>query len=64
MVGGRARPFAKESEPGRIALMDNFEWMSGFGPKFGLVAVDLTTQKRTIKPSAAVLGNIARRNTL
>jgi beta-glucosidase len=46
------------------SLMDNFEWMSGFEPKFGIVAVDLTTQKRTIKPSAAVLGNIARKNSL
>ncbi len=46
------------------SLMDNFEWMSGFTPKFGLVAVDLKTQKRTIKPSAAVLGNIARKNSV
>ncbi|MHB8504095.1 MAG: glycoside hydrolase family 1 protein [Candidatus Acidiferrales bacterium] len=46
------------------SLLDNFEWMSGFAPKFGLVAVDLATQKRTIKPSGAFLGNIARRNSL
>jgi beta-glucosidase len=44
--------------------MDNFEWMSGYEPKFGMVAVDRATQKRTIKPSAAILGNIARRNAL
>lgn len=46
------------------SLLDNFEWMSGFEPKFGIVAVDLATQRRTIKLSGAVLGNIARRNSL
>jgi len=46
------------------SLLDNFEWMSGFEPKFGIVAVDLATQRRTIKPSGAFLGNIARRNSL
>lgn len=46
------------------SLLDNFEWMSGFEPKFGIVAVDRATQKRTIKPSGAFLGNIASRNSL
>jgi len=46
------------------SLIDNFEWNSGFKPKFGLVAVDRDTQMRTVKPSAAYLGNIARRNAL
>ncbi len=46
------------------SLLDNFEWMSGFEPKFGIVAVDRATQRRTIKPSAAMLGNIARTNSL
>lgn len=46
------------------SLMDNFEWNSGFKPKFGLIAVDRDTQKRSVIPSAAHLGNIARRNAL
>jgi beta-glucosidase len=46
------------------SLMDNFEWMSGYGPKFGIVAVDRATQRRTIKPSATFLGDIAKRNSL
>ncbi len=36
------------------ALIDNFEWAEGFSPRFGLIAVDYTTQKRTIRPSAFV----------
>jgi beta-glucosidase len=46
------------------SLLDNFEWNSGYGPKFGLVAVDRETQKRTIKPSARMLGKIAKSNSL
>lgn len=42
------------------SLLDNWEWFSGYGPKFGLVSVDRTTFQRTPKPSAAHLGRIAR----
>lgn len=43
------------------SLLDNWEWFSGYGPKFGLVAVDRTTFKRTPKPSARHMGAIARK---
>jgi len=44
------------------SLFDNYEWMLGYRPKFGLVAVNRETQERTVKPSARYLGEIARRN--
>jgi beta-glucosidase len=43
-------------------FLDNFEWVSGFRPKFGLVEVDRTTFARTPKPSARWLGAVARAN--
>ncbi|MGA9796321.1 MAG: family 1 glycosylhydrolase [Rhizomicrobium sp.] len=46
------------------SLLDNFEWTSGFSKHFGLVAVDLQTFKRTLKPSAFHLGAIARANRI
>ena len=46
------------------SLLDNFEWVSGYGPKLGIVAVDRATQKRTVKPSAVVLGHIAKANRI
>ncbi|MGO4375834.1 family 1 glycosylhydrolase, partial [Paenibacillus sp. MCAF20] len=46
------------------SLMDNFEWQQGFSKTFGLIEVDRSTQKRTLKPSARYLGNIALTNSL
>lgn len=46
------------------SLLDNYEWVFGYKPKFGLVAVDRQTFKRTPKPSAYVLAAIAKRNSL
>jgi beta-glucosidase len=46
------------------SLIDNFEWVFGYGPRFGLCTLDRKTFKRTPKPSAAVLGAIARKNSL
>lgn len=46
-------------------LMDNYEWGAGIGHgAFGLATVDPVTFKRAPKPSAHVLGQIARANAL
>jgi beta-glucosidase len=45
-------------------LIDNFEWFFGFGHTSGLCSLDRATFKRTPKPSAAVLGAIAKRNAV
>jgi beta-glucosidase len=42
------------------SLLDNFEWMLGFEPRFGLIAVDRNTQKRMPKESLTFLGSFSR----
>jgi beta-glucosidase len=46
------------------SLIDNFEWVHGYGPRYGLATVDRQTFDRQLKPSADVLGAIARRNAI
>ena len=42
------------------SLLDNFEWSSGWTPRFGLVAVDRKTFARTPKPSLGAYGDLVR----
>jgi beta-glucosidase len=46
------------------SLMDNYEWGAVGHANFGLASVDPVSFKRSPKPSAAVLGAIARNNSL
>ncbi|WP_194774394.1 GH1 family beta-glucosidase [Pararhodonellum marinum] len=46
------------------SLMDNFEWIFGYGIRFGLFYMDYETLERTPKQSAAYFKNIAKSNTL
>ena len=46
------------------SLIDNFEWIFGYGVRFGLHSFDPVTFVRTAKPSAAIYGAIARDNAV
>lgn len=43
------------------SLLDNFEWDKGKWPRFGLAAVDYSTGKRTLRPSALWFGKIIKK---
>ena len=42
------------------SLLDNFEWTSGYAPRFGLIAVDRKTFARTPKPSLGAYGSLIK----
>ncbi|WP_176593450.1 glycoside hydrolase family 1 protein [Sphingobium sp. EM0848] len=46
------------------SLLDNFEWVSGYGPQFGLASVDRKSFARQPKPSALIFSAIARSGDL
>ena len=46
------------------SLMDNFEWAEGYWPRFGLVHVDWSTLRRTVKDSGRYYASIVAENTL
>ncbi len=43
------------------SLTDNFEWSSGFWPRFGLAKVDYDTKKRTLRPSAVWFAGVIKK---
>lgn len=46
------------------SIYDNFEWMLGYGPRFGLYHVDYDTFERTPTEGATVFGDIAKERKL
>ena len=46
------------------SLMDNFEWDSGFEPRFGLIKIDYKTLERKPRPSASYYAKICKNNQL
>ncbi|HUO83669.1 MAG TPA: family 1 glycosylhydrolase, partial [Thermoanaerobaculia bacterium] len=43
------------------SLLDNYEWLDGFGPRFGLYDLDPSTLVRTARPSVRTFRDLGRR---
>lgn len=46
------------------SLLDNFEWHEGFEPRFGLVEINYSNQKRKVRYSAYVYKEIIKHNAI
>jgi beta-glucosidase len=47
------------------SLLDNFEWDKGFGPRFGLIAIDYEDNLRRIpRPSSIIYAEICKNNVI
>jgi len=46
------------------SLLDNFEWDKGFAPRFGLIDVDYSNYKRTIRESARKFAEVCKTGVL
>jgi len=46
------------------ALLDNFEWDKGFGPRFGIIGVDYATGARTVRESARRFARVCETGAL
>ncbi|MEO6721488.1 MAG: GH1 family beta-glucosidase [Ferruginibacter sp.] len=46
------------------SFTDNFEWAEGYRPRFGLVYIDFTTQKRIIKESGYWFSKLIQSNSV
>jgi beta-glucosidase len=46
------------------SLIDNFEWIDGFGPRFGLFEMNYATQERVPRPSAHYFKEMGRLQSL
>jgi beta-glucosidase len=46
------------------SLLDNFEWASGYGKRFGIIHVDFATQERIIKRSGRWYADVIAANSI
>jgi beta-glucosidase len=60
VLAHRIRAGARISGYLHWSLLDNFEWLEGFAPRFGLFEVDYTTYDRRRRPSADLFASLGR----